>query len=141
MAKKNDTTEDLLNQLGEDKPVEVADLLDSIDESGATPWKPQNAGEGVQGKVTGTSTVSSEYTSEPIPVVEVVDGNGEAWSIRGYASVLRNEINKANPQPGDTFAVKYFGKKETKNGQGSYHHYMVAIRKAATPAASNGTPF
>lgn len=139
---KKNGTEDLLGQLGDEKPGEVVDLLDAIDESGASPWIAENSGDGVQGIVTSVSTMPSDYSDKPVPVIEVKDAAGQEWSIRGYASVLQSEIEKADPQPGDTFAVKYFGKKEGKGGN-SYHHYKVAIRKAAIPAraAANGAPF
>lgn len=124
---------DLLSGITDDtannKPV---DLLDGISEDGPEPWNP-TAPDGIQGTVTAVSSEEGKYSDEPIPVVTVKTADGE-FTIKGYRSVLRHEIRRANPQVGGTFAVKYFGEKDKKNGDGRYHHYRAAYQAPANPA-------
>lgn len=136
---------DLLGGLSDDTkataPGEVVDLLDSIDEEDdAEPWIPEEAGEGVQGTVLKLGKTKSDFTPEPIPVVTIAVANGDKVRVTGFQSVLRREIEDADPQPGDTFAVKYFGQKAVKKGTGSYHHFKVAVSRGTAPATRK-TPF
>lgn len=147
MPKKDST--DLLAGLATETSEKNADVLDLLDEIGedddAAPWgNPDDTevGGGVQGLVVATRTTTSDYTDAPIPVVVVQTPEGEKLRISGYQSVLRNEINEKNPQIGDTFAVRYFGTKESKAGK-NFHHYRVAVRRgtgAPVPVAAASKP-
>ncbi|HEY8372376.1 MAG TPA: hypothetical protein VIL00_06495 [Pseudonocardiaceae bacterium] len=117
----------------DDKPV---DLLGGISEDGPEPWNPTEP-DGIQGTVTAVLEEEGKYSDEPIPVVVIKTADGE-FTIKGYRSVLRNEIKRVNPQVGGTFAVKYFGEKAKKNGEGRYHHYRVAYQGPAQPTAPTG---
>jgi hypothetical protein len=133
---------DLLSDLKDDGPAPVADdetesfdLLDGLSEDEGTPWIPDDeddpSPEGIQGRVKFLGTVPSEYGPEECPYVELEAADGTIWSVRGYATVLRNQITKANPQVGDLMAVRYFG---VKTGKGKnareYKNYKVVVKHA-----------
>ena len=105
-------------------------LLDEIDENtDVVPFRPEDAGEGVEGRVISIDVTSSEYTTDDIPVINIETPDGVVRQIRGYHSVLRNEIERAAPKVGDTLAVKYNGKKPTKDGKKSFHSYGVKVAR------------
>lgn len=138
---------DLLSELSDDtKPeagtaVETVDLLDEIEKTGdAKGWQPEEGG-GVEGVVVSRSVTKSDFTTEPIPVVVLRTDAGELWRVVGFQSVLRREIEDADPRIGDRFAAKYFGKRDNKKGTASYHHYKVACRRAAKPQPAEPPPF
>lgn len=106
-------------------------MLDTIDDNTEViAFKPDTAGEGVEGVVLSRDITSSEYTTDDIPVILLTTDEGVVRSVRGYHSVLRNEINRADPKTGDRIAVKYLGKKPTKDGKKSFHAYKVAVKRA-----------
>lgn len=134
---------DLLSGLQDDGPAvsapddsESFDLLDGLSEDEGIPWIPDDeddpSPEGIQGRVKFRGEVSSDYGPEMCPLVELEAADGTLWSIRGYSTVLRNQINKADPQVGDFMAARYFG---VKTGKGKnareYKNYKVAVKKAA----------
>lgn len=133
---------DLLDSIGNDDAGEVVDLLDGLGEgSDAQAWMPTEAGQGIQGTVLAVGTTTSEYTSEPIPVVTLETAAGEKVRVTGYQSVLRREIEEAAPQRGDLFAVKYLGRKSTKDGKREFHAYKAATRRGGgTRSAGGGKP-
>jgi hypothetical protein len=132
---------DLLSGLSDDGPAvqaeddEVFDLLDGLSEDEGTPWVPDDeddpSPEGIQGRVKFVGEVSSDYGPEMCPLIELEAADGTVWSIRGYSTVLRNQINKAAPKVGDIMAVRYFG---VKTGKGKnareYKNYKVAVKHA-----------
>ena len=140
-TKKND---DLLADLNADTPDGVIDLLGEIDEEGdAKAWMPE-AGEGVQGTVISLGTRVSDYLAQDgstiqCPVVTLETAGSEKVRITAFQSVLRDAIKEANPQVGDLFAAKYFGKVTNKKGTGSYHSYKIAVRKATVTAGVGTT--
>jgi hypothetical protein len=71
-----------------------------------------------------------------VPVVTIETSDGTKWRVIGYSSVLKREIQDADPKVGDRMAVKFFGEKTLKTGKFAgrpYKHFGVAIRRA--PAA------
>lgn len=130
---------DLLDSIGNGDNGEVVDLLAGLGEgSDAEAWMPNTAGQGVQGTVVAVGTTTSEYTSEPIPVVTIETDGGDKVRVTGYQSVLRREIEECAPQRGDMFAVKYLGKKTTKDGKREFHAYKAATRRGAGAGARSG---
>lgn len=108
------------------------DLLDEISEENGESWQPANDEDqprGIQGTVTYRGTVDSDFHKEPVNLVELRAKDGTEWSIRGYHSVLENQIDKADPEVGDLIAVKYLGEKDNKRGDNTYHDYRVVVRK------------
>lgn len=132
---------DLLDSIGNGDNGEVVDLLDGLGEgSDANAWVPTEAGQGIQGTVLAVGTTTSEYTSDPIPVVTLETAAGDKVRVTGYQSVLRREIEEAAPQRGDLFAVKYLGRKSTKDGKREFHAYKAATRRGAGSRAGSGKP-
>lgn len=131
-----DDEEDLLSGLG-DAPAatqdedEELDLLDAITEDQGDAWMPADDDEqpkGIQGKVISVSSVETDqkYGGGSVPLIEIQEKDGHVWSVRGYHLVLRNQLEKADPQVGDTIAIKYLGEKENKKKDNSYQNYGVA---------------
>jgi hypothetical protein len=126
--------EDLLAGLGEPTAVEEdeeLDLLDGITEESGDAWTPhldEDIPDGIQGRVVSRTVIESDakYGGGLIPLIEIQETDGHIWSIRGYHSVLRGQIEKANPQVGDVIAVKYLGEKENRKGDQSYFSYGIA---------------
>lgn len=139
MAVKKNSADDLLADLDAEMNDEVVDLLDGLDDAGAPAWVPDEAGEGVQGKVTSVAYQNDDYEDDPIkakdavPVVTIELADGDKVRVIGFSSVLRREIVDANPEPGDTFAVKYFGERTLTKGKYAgkpYKLFKAAARKA-----------
>jgi len=136
-----DDEPDLLSGLKDDGPAPSSnedeqsfDLLDGLSEDEGTPWIPDDdedpSPEGIQGRVKYVGEVASDYGPETCPLIELEAGDGTVWSIRGYSTVLRNQITKADPKVGDIMAVRYFGMKSGKGGR-DYKNYKVAVKHAA----------
>lgn len=138
-AKPADTPRDLLSELG--------------DASDATPWIPENAGEGIQGVVLDVDSFPGDFADQKtgeypaIPMITVKAADGEARTVKGYHTVLRKELDKKAPQVGDTLAVLYQGEREAKvKGRKPTKLYAVAVQRAEGNAPSvaakpEGTPF
>jgi hypothetical protein len=64
--------------------------------------------------------------------------DGTKVSVWCWHSILRAEL--ADVVPGDLVAISYAGKKPRQKGDGSYHHYRVAVEKRAAerPTESAG---
>lgn len=133
---------DLLSGLKDGKEDKApADLLGDLKERSeiiASPWKPEDDGDGIQGTVVQIYYTEGEYVDQKtgefpqIPHVILEDAAGEYWSVVGFRAVLRGEIDKAKPEVGDTFAALYKGQQESKKrGQQGAHIYRVAVRKAS----------
>lgn len=125
----------------EDAGVSLLEELESApEESGgeyteSEQWRP-DPGEGIEGVVIERFEFPSKYKDErtgvkpTIPgMVLQVDGDDTPWSVVGLHGVLRQEIEKADPQVGDRVAVIYTGKRPTKDGESEYYHYRMAVRR------------
>lgn len=136
--RKETTVTDLLSSIADDNPTGAPiDLLGSLSEDGPEQWNPSEP-DGIQGTVIAVLEEEGKYSDEPIPVVVIKTADGAEFTVKGYRSVLRNEINRVKPQVGGIFAVKYFGRKQKKNGDGEYHHYRAAYQGPAQPTAPAG---
>lgn len=114
------------------------DLLSDLTEDGGTPWMPwdeEDQPDGIQGRVIAVSTVEADqkFGGGEVPYVEVETKDGTIWSVRGYATVLKNQLEREVDKGlsiGDTLAIKYFGEKENRRGDNSYKNFKV-VRRAA----------
>lgn len=117
----------------------LEELENAPEESGeyteSEQWRP-DPGEGIEGVVVERFEFPSKYKDErtgvkpTIPgMVLRIDGDDDLWSVVGLHGVLRQEIEKADPQPGDRVAVIYTGKRPTKDGESEYYHYRMAVRR------------
>lgn len=121
-------------------PVEEEDfdLLSDMSESDAIAWVPWNDDEqprGIQGTVVhvGTVTQDAKYGGDEVPYVEIRDKDGKVWGIRGYSTVLENQMNKeidAGLSNGDLFAVVYKGETTNRKGDNTYKNFAVKSKKA-----------
>lgn len=142
-SKPVDDEPDLLASLNEDADStsddgedDDLDLLSQIGEEAGTPWCPWSAGyedqpQGIQGKVQhrGTVTQDEKYGGGDVNYLEILDRDGETlWSVRGYATVLDGQIEKKDPQVGDTIAIAYRGLKANRKGDNDYHDFGVLVR-------------
>lgn len=119
-------------------------LLDEMD-ADVVAYRPERAGEGVEGVIVALDVTGSEYTTDEIPVITLKQDDGVFRGIRGYHSTLRRDLNDLELKVGDRLAIVYGGKKQTRDGKRTYHAYTV--RKAAgsespaSDAASDVAPF
>lgn len=136
----NDDEVDLLSDLRDEdaKPAQSVstedfDLLNGLDEDEGTPWLPSDDEDpspaGIQGRVLYRYDIGSDYSTDPVPVVTLKDKNdGTIWTVRGYATALRNQITKNDPQPGDFAAFLCRGAKRSKKGR-DYVDFRVLVKK------------
>lgn len=108
------------------------DLLDEVEEDDSEGWVPEKAGEGIQGVVVKVGETRSDFSDEMCPTVTIETKDGTKYRVIGYGSVLKRELQDADPKPGDLMAVKYFGEKPIKKGKYAgrpYKHFGVALRR------------
>lgn len=111
------------------------DLLSDMSESDAEAWVPQNDEDqpkGIQGKVThiGTVTQDAKYGGDEVPYWEIRDKNDSevTWGVRGYSTVLNNQMEKeqnAGLRTGDVVALVYQGLKANRKGDNEYHSFVI----------------
>lgn len=117
---------------------ESFDLLSEMTEDGGTPWYPwddDTQPDGIQGTVKYLGTVEREqkFGGGEAPYVEIQDKSNpeQIWAVRGYATVLANQLNRAidgGLAVGDLIAIKYFGEKENRKGDNTYKNFKVVTR-------------
>lgn len=136
-----DDFDKLLNTVGQDDTAsdgdDFDDLLDDVEEDDSEGWVPTEKGEGISGKVVKIGEVRSDFAKpgeDPmVPSVTIEIKDGTKYRVIGYGSVLKREIQDANPQVGDRMAVKYFGEKPVRKGPYAgkpYKHFGIAIRRS-----------
>lgn len=108
-------------------------LLDEMDVD-VVAYRPERAGEGVEGVVTSIDYTTSEYTTDNIPVITLRQDDGVFRGVRGYHTTLRNDLDKLDLIVGDRLAISYEGKKQTKDGKRTFHSYKVRKASPTTPA-------
>jgi hypothetical protein len=97
------------------------------------PWDPE-PGDKVAGEVVQVQRYDSKFTGEDYPVVDLLTDPDTLAGVRVYGSrtVLGNELDRLQPQPGDRLAVKYAGMVENKGVE--YHSYRVVLDRTQPPA-------
>lgn len=130
-------TQSLLDQMNDDtvdstisQTVATDNLLDSMTDEGASAWVPEEPGEGIMGKVISFREDEGDYGVYMVVTLETEDG--DTHRVLGFGTVLDRELRDANPEPGDTIAIKYFGKGEVKKGKWAgkpYGKYKVRVVK------------
>lgn len=117
--------EDLRNAAGDEAGGE--------DRAYAPAWRPENAGDGLEGVVVSVDRRSHDNHPDGYPIITVRTANGEDYSIHGMSFVLKEELTKRGLRPGDELAVIYDGKKTSNSGR-QFHSYRVASRQGSAPA-------
>lgn len=93
-------------------------------------WRPERAGDAVEGVVTAVGHTTSLHTSDPIPVVHLRTGTGEQVAVNCFASGLRAEVSRVHPRIGDRFAVRYDGKRVSVNARKVFHEFRCSVEAA-----------
>ena len=126
---KDDAGLSLLDELENSPEPEGGDYTESEQ------WRPE-VGDSIEGVVVETYEFPSKYKNAKgeyptIPgLVLKVDGDDDLWSVVGLHTVLRQEIEKAEPQVGDRVAVIYKGKRPSKKDPDvEFEFYRFAIRR------------
>lgn len=142
-ARGADDDVDLLADMTDNSSASAADdesfdLLSDMTEDGGTPWYPwddDSQPDGIQGTVKYVGTVEREakFGGGEAPYIEVQDkaDPDTVWAVRGYATVLANQLNRAldsGLKVGDMIAIKYFGEKQNRKGDNTYKNFKVVTR-------------
>lgn len=111
------------------------DLLSDMSESDAhawMPWDEEDQPNGIQGKVVHIGTVQQDakYGGDDVPYVEIQDKSDVdlVWGIRGYATVLKNQLEREfdnDLRNGDILAVVYKGVKSNRKGDNEYKDFTT----------------
>jgi hypothetical protein len=111
----------------------LARLRKEADREFAPAWRPTQPGDEVAGVV--TAIRPSVHTSfGPVPVVELdrLDTR-EPVAVWAVHTVLRNELARQRPVPGETVLVRYLGTVTPDGGGPSYESYRVVVDRLDTP--------
>lgn len=112
-------------------------LLETAGEMEFDGWRPE-AGDSIMGTVAYVSTGQGNFGE--YPMLAVVSRDGEPVMVHAFHTVLRNEIERQDPQTGDKLFLKYRGEGKAKEGQDAPHLYTLIVdkrgRAALTTAAS-----
>ena len=110
------------------------DLLSDMSESDAKAWVPWNEDDqpnGIQGTVVhiGTVTSDAKYGGADVPYIELRDKEGTVWGIRGYGTVLSNQLQREidnDLRNGDILAV--VNKGITQGKENEYRNFGVKTK-------------
>src|SRR5207244_9608199 len=78
---------------------------DALDAPEAEPWRPE-VGEKLVGEVVEVDEFTGDYGTAPTVTIQPEDG-GEPLKVFGFGTVLKDKIERANPQVGDIVGVKF----------------------------------
>jgi hypothetical protein len=106
----------------------VNDFASSLEQGLPQAWRPDQGGEDNPNPLIGTfvemTTATTAYGPTWVMTVRLEDGSERAvWLMH---TVLRNELARARPKPGETLGIKYNGKVAVEGGQG-YVSYRVKV--------------
>jgi hypothetical protein len=90
----------------------------------AEAWRP-DPGDKLSGEVVELSARAG-YDGELYPIVTIRQRDGIELAVHAFHAVLRNELAKLAPQPGQRIAIRYDGQKGGDDGRSRYHSYRVA---------------
>jgi hypothetical protein len=100
------------------------------------PGKYEDHPRSITGMVVKVSTTISDYSDDPVPVLEILadDSSDVIWRVVAFATVLSREIAEQRPSRGDRIGIRYQGK--VAGGKGEYESYRVAVERAEQPEES-----
>ena len=105
-------------------------------ETPSKPWQPEPSDELI-GVFTGwTRGTTRRNETHPIALVETEAG--ETWAVWCFYAVLREELQKAAPKPGETILIRRGEDRKGPNGR--YRVYRVAVDREADPFADAAAP-
>lgn len=118
---------------------ELAKLLDLGLAKG---WLPR-PGDKVGGTLVDRYTGESDYGIYPI--LEIEQANGEVIAVHGFHTVLRGQIERKDPQPGDRVGVTYYGPQDAdkarKGSPAEMYRLVVIPAVRPAPTAVSDEPF
>jgi len=89
-------------------------------------WIPEKPGDELVGYVRAVKpAVRTPYGS--VPVLELEEPNGTAWSLWLLHTVLRREVWRVRPIAGELLYVRYDGKITPDSGGAAYESYSVLV--------------
>ena len=106
-------------------------LEDRLESGLPSAWRPDKEDPDILiGKVVSIEQGTSEY--EPYPLVVIEQDDGEEKAVHGFHTVLKNELIRQRPQPGERIGIKYLGEQPTKPGSKfkSFIGYRVKVDRA-----------
>jgi len=108
----------------------MSDLRDRLNENRrdnewATTWEP-GRGEMIVGTFEKMDTGTTEYGESRI--AHIRDEDGELWGVWLFHSVLQDQWEQADPEPGDEGGILYMGKREGSTYD--YHAYDVEVERS-----------
>ena len=103
------------------------DFAHSLDQGFPEAWRPDQGGENNPNPLIGVfkemNSASTAYGPCWVMTIELEDGTERTvWLIH---TVLRNELARARPEPGERIGIKYMGKQG--EGQTAYVGYRVKV--------------
>jgi hypothetical protein len=85
-------------------------------------WKPE-PGASLAGTMTGVEMIDPNGQGA-YPCVTIRSEDGQEHAVHAFHSVLKRELARRRPKPGDPLAIVYEGKKKG-GAYGEYHSYRV----------------
>lgn len=106
----------------------ISDFASSLDTGMAQAWRPDQGGDDNPNPLIGTFLEMTSATTAfgPAWVMTVRLEDGSERSVWLIHTVLRNELARAKPKPGERIGVKYLGKQHVEGGQ-DYVGYRVKV--------------
>ena len=98
----------------------LEDRLDHYPEA----WKPE-PGDKILGKVVSITALESRFGGS-YPLVEIVTGDDKEFAVHAFHAVLKGELARLKPKPGDQLGIKYLG----RDDKVAYERYRVLIERA-----------
>lgn len=95
----------------------LTDRLDQFPEG----WRP-HPGDKTVGQVVSLDTRDGQYGA--YPVVTVAADDGREVAVHAFHTVLRGELARLRPEPGERIGIAYHGR-----GDGSYERYRVIVER------------
>lgn len=106
------------------------DLREQADAPKAESWKPEKPGDEIAGIVAKLDAgFDRDGNEHGIVVLKTETGLRSVWLL---TEALRNQMLKADPQPGDRLLIQYKGKATAKASGRSYHDFAVTTDRTVS---------
>jgi len=110
----------------------MSNLAAQLDRRHAESWIPDEPGDTIEGEFVRLDRGTTEYGAAAIAVIRTDDGSERAvWLLH---AVLKQELGRVRPEPGERLAIRFDGRKTSTRGH-SYAAYSVAVdREESAPS-------
>src|SRR5215210_3049859 len=107
----------------------MSNLAAQLDRRHTESWIPDEPGDTVEGEFLRLDRGTTEYGAAAIAVIRTDDGRERAiWLLH---AVLKNELARVRPEPGERLAIRFDGRKRSAKGH-NYAAYSVAVDREET---------